>query len=208
MELIRRYQSSVHRGGGSTVRSHRWIRRCVQYLTAAILIAALSSTSVAQRKKPGNMTLQDMVDTASKYMDEMKAVRELAFTELKKARASQQIAKLNQINETLSLIKGLLFLNEKHFIALQEAAARDERDEAEHHFVKIGVAHEKMVGELAGRIQTAGGLDEAGGTVDGRPQIDTQADADIPAEDPLGQSALLDLVNIDAARPPSASPFF
>jgi len=141
-------------------------------------------------------------------MAEMKDVRELAFKELKKARASQQIAKLNQINETLSLIKGLLFLNEKHFLALQEAAARDERDEAEHHFVKIGVAHEKMVGELAGRIQTAGGLDEAGGTVDGRPQIDTNADPDIPAEDPVGQSALLDLVNIDAARPPSASPFF
>ena len=192
----------------SGVLTRRWPRWCVQCIATAILIASISSTSVAQKKTPGNMTLQDMVDTAQKYMNEMKDVRELAFTELKKARASQQIAKLNQINETLSLIKGLLFLNEKHFLALQEAAARDERDEAEHHFVKIGVAHEKMVGELAGRIQTAGGLDEAGGTVDGRPQIDTQADADIPVENPIGQAELLDLVNIDAARPPSASPFF
>ena len=192
----------------SGVLTRRWPRWCVQCIATAILIASISSTSVAQKKTPGNMTLQDMVDTAQKYMNEMKDVRELAFTELKKARASQQIAKLNQINETLSLIKGLLFLNEKHFLALQEVAARDERDEAEHHFVKIGVAHEKMVGELAGRIQTAGGLDEAGGTVDGRPQIDTQADADIPVENPIGQAELLDLVNIDAARPPSASPFF
>lgn len=194
-----------------TVRGRRntlaW-RLAVYIVGASILLTSLVGTSVAQKKNPNDMSLQDMLDTAQRYMTEMKAVRELAFTELKKARAGQQIAKLNQINETLSLVKGLLFLNEKHFTSLQEAVARDERDNAEHHFVKIGVAHEKMVGELAARIQTAGGLENEGGSVDGRPQIDTRTDADLPAEDPVSQSNLLDLVSIDAARPPSASPFF
>lgn len=177
-------------------------------LTSLLCAVALAGTSFAQQKAPSDMTLQAMIDTAQRYMTEMKNVRELAFAELKKARAAQQIAKLNQINEVLSLIKGLLFLNEKHFTSLQEAVARDERDSAEHHFVKIGVAHEKMVGELAARIQTAGGIDDEGGSVDGRPQIDTRTDPDLPSEDPVRQSDLIDLVNIDAARPPSASPFF
>ena len=118
-----------------TVRGRRhtlaW-RLAVYIVGASILLTSLVSTSVAQKKNPNDMSLQDMLDTAQRYMTEMKAVRELAFTELKKARAGQQIAKLNQINETLSLVKGLLFLNEKHFTSLQEAVARDERDNAEH----------------------------------------------------------------------------
>jgi hypothetical protein len=163
-----------------------------------------ASSAMAQRTQPAiKLSPQQQLKKATKNMQAMKKVLTGAFETLKEARSEQDMQKLNCINEALSAIKGLMRLSEQNFVMLQEAVARSDARTAEHEFVKISIAHNK-IGDLDGQVRSCGGP-SSGGTVDGRPIIEILKDRDLPEEDPAEG---LKIIQVDVDRPPSASPFF
>lgn len=167
--------------------------------TMALLVGSLTS---AQQQPPRDMSNEERLESATKYMEEMKASLSGCFGMLSEARESQNIQELNQVNEALSAIKGLMRLTEQNFIMLQEAVAKGNDKGAEHEFVKISIAYHKIM-ELGARCRAARG--PSSGPVDGRPTIDKVVDDDIPIENPTDYMTLIDVAS---DKPPSASPFY
>ena len=110
---------------------------------------------------------------------------------------------LNGINEALSAIKGLLRLAEQNLVLLKEHVANAQLQKAEHEFVKISIAYNKIK-ELDARVRSLA-RPSTGGSVDGRPVIELIKDSDLPKEDIV---QVLTDIWVDLGRPPSASPFF
>ncbi|HIA03315.1 MAG TPA: hypothetical protein EYN06_07495 [Myxococcales bacterium] len=170
----------------------------------AIIFMFGASNTMAQRTQPAiKLSSKQQLKKATEDMNGMKAVLNNAFNMLKDARKKQDIQELNCINEALSAIKGLMRLSEQNFVMLQEAVARNDRRTAEHEFVKISIAHNK-INDLDGRVRSCGGP-SSGGTIDGRPRIELLKDSDLPEEDPAEG---LQIIHVNVERPPSASPFF
>lgn len=186
------------------VNPQRTIRRVAVWILAASLVATVAT---AQQTPPDlkSLSLRQMVSQGEDDLNAMKAVLKEGFAELKAARENESVQKINQVNEALSTIKGLLRLSEQNFILLQEAAAKGQRDKAERELVKIVVAKDKVM-ELRGLIRAAGGPEQQG-SFDGQPIIDVIRDADVPVLDPIEDVSALDVIDIDAAKPPQASPF-
>jgi hypothetical protein len=181
------------------------IRIAVALVAAFALVASVAS---AQQAPPElkTLSLKKMVSEGERHLEGMKNVLKEGFAELRSARETQAVQKINQVNEALSTIKGLLRLSEQNFILLQEAAAKNRRDNAERELVKIIVAYDKVM-ELRGLIRAAGGPEQEG-SFDGQPQVDIIRDSDVPVLDPIEDISALDVIDIDAAKPPPASPFF
>lgn len=160
----------------------------------------------AQQTPPGTdgLSSQQMLKQADKQMGEMKATLKMGFEQLAEARESQDIDKLNTVNEALSAIKGLLRLAEQNFVGLQEAVAKGDKKDAEHEFVKITIAYDKIM-ELGARIRAASGKMNTG-AVPGQATVDTVKDDDLPTEDPL--EAIDEVLPVDVDRPESSTPFF
>lgn len=186
-------------------RSGRSTARLVSMAGVAIAVLFAYSLSTAQQKPPSKskLTPNEQLKKGSKQMEEMKATLARGFEQLRDARQEQNIQKLNCVNEALSAIKGLMRLSEQNYVMLQEAAAKKDARTAEHEFVKLSIAHNKIK-ELDGRVQSCGGPANSG-RIDGRPDIDRIKDADLPTEDPVES---LNDFRADLDRPPSASPFF
>jgi len=175
----------------------------MMWIVAVVLMFA--GSSLAQNKTPpaaGKMSPKQQLTDAKRMMTEMKQTLSDGFTMLQEARESQDVSRLNSLNEALSAIKGLLRLSEQNFILLQEAVAKGDKTKAEHEYVKISIAYNK-IRELDARLRSHMGTAE-GGEVDGKPIIDTIKDKDLPIENP---SDSLDDIDVDVGRPPSASPF-
>ena len=191
----------------SKLKSGDPVRRRVRVLIGAVVGALLLTASVtwAQKREPPTITLStaQQVEKGTKYMAEMKETLARAFDQLKQARSGQDIGRLNCVNEALSAIKGLMRLSEQNYMMLQEASAKKDAKTAEHEFVKLTIAYNKIK-ELDGRVQSCG-RPSASGEIDGRPTIDRIKDADLPEEDPLDS---LQNYRADLDRPPSASPLF
>ena len=173
----------------------------------ALTLSLAAGIATAAQTPPDlkSLSLKQMVNQGEGNLDDMKRVLKEGFQELKAARQSQSIQKLNQVNEALSTIKGLVKLSEGYFILLQEAAAKGTRDEAERELVKIMIARDKVM-DLRGRIRAAGGPEQEG-SFDGEAHVDVIKDANVPIIDPIEDVSALDVLNIDAAKPPQASPF-
>lgn len=171
----------------------------------AMLVALLvTGPALSQRtESPMKLSPKQQLTKARKMLGEMRNVLDSAMDILKEAREQQDIQKLRGINEALSAIKGLLRLSEQNFYTLQRAVAESNTNIAEREFVKISIAYTKIK-ELDGRVRSLV-RPSAGGSVDGRPVIETILDPDLPTEDPV--EGLKD-IQVDVDRPPSASPFF
>jgi hypothetical protein len=164
-----------------------------------------ASSAMAQRTQPTiKLSPQQQLKKATKDMQAMKRVLTGAFNMLKEARSEQDMQKLNCINEALSAIKGLMRLSEQNFVMLQEAVARSDARTAEHEFVKISIAENK-IGDLDGQVRSCGGPSSGGTVMSKDTRVDVRKDPDLPEEDPAEG---LKIIQVDVDRPPSASPFF
>ncbi len=181
----------------------RWALRAGAGLAFAVVTGVGLALAAPPPVEPPKMSTNEQAKKAESQLGGMKAMLQASFDALQRARAEQDINKLNCVNESLSAIKGLMRLSEQNYVALQEAIAKKDDKGVEHEYVKISIAYNKIA-ELEGRVKSCGGPATTG-DVDGKPTIDRIVDADIPTEDP-GENVIE--VPIDNVRPPSASPFF
>ncbi len=189
------------------------LRALAVLLSASLL--AWGGVSFAQKAPPrsppsegSKMSPKEKLKDANAKMAEMKGVLQSGFEKLREARQSQDVQMLNRVNEALSAIKGLVRLAEASHVALQEAVAKNDAKTTEHEYVKISIAHTKVM-ELQGRLRSSLGAGGEGASIDGKPVITPVKDSDLPTGTP--EETLidaLDLPDIITDRPPATSPVF
>ena len=140
---------------------------------------------------------------AKAFIDKMSVMVSDGFAELEEARKSQNINRVNCVNDALTTMNGLKRLADSNFTALQECASRKDSDGADHEYIKVSIAFNKSE-ELSGQLKGCGGP-SVDGTIDGRPYIEKDFATDLPQINPV--AGLNDLTT-PLEVPPSASPFF
>lgn len=169
---------------------------------AACLIVA---GRVAAEDAPAQDTtsIDSKMQQAKAFIDKMSSMVSDGFTELEDARKSQNINRVNCVNDALTTMNGLKRLADSNFTALQECASRRDADCAEHEYVKVSIAFNKTE-ELQGQLKGCGGP-AVDGTIDGRPYIEKDFANDLPQINPT--AGLTDLAP-PLEVPPSMSPFY
>jgi hypothetical protein len=153
----------------------------------------------AQKRLP----MSKKLTRSDQYVSEMREVLKKGIKIKAEAGDEQNVKKLNCVNDVLFPIKGLVRVAESNLVLMHEAVAKKNQRDAQHEFVKITIAHSKVM-ELDGRIRSCGSPTSTG-QFDGRPIITRIKDPDLPTEDPL--AGLYETI-VNIGRPPSASPFF
>jgi hypothetical protein len=147
--------------------------------------------------------LDDMLAEGERSVQYMNQTARDVLDTLAVARKANDFARMNCIGTALTSIKGLLRISDQNSLSLRERVIGRDRAGAEHEFVKIRIARQKVT-ELLGRARSCGG--PSGDTVfEGGAIVEKQFDDDLPQEDvrmALYQPVFSDL------PPPSASPFY
>ena len=114
----------------------------------AILVVApevyAQSAVTMSAGRASEMSTNAQMDSSRQLLGQMKKSLRRAFQLLEKARGEKDIVKLNCINEKLASIKGLLKISEQADVALQESAARRDKETADHEYTKVSIAHQKV----------------------------------------------------------------
>lgn len=171
--------------------------------TCCLLAGAAVVAQGAGEKKPSVDNIAGQTQQAKANVERMHKMVSEGFKELEEARKAQNISRVNCVNDALTAMKGLLRLAESNFLALQEAASRNDAGGVEHEYVKVSIAFNKTE-ELYGQLQGCGGP-STDGAIDGKPYIEKVVDPDTPEIDP---TVGLDEIPQNQDLPPSASPFF
>lgn len=170
-----------------------------------LIVAAGVAAEETGAQPPATGDLAGMgrqVEQGKAYIDRMHKMVASGFSELEEARKSQNITRVNCVNEALTTIKGLMRLAESNFLAMEECVSRKDDKCTEHEYVKISIAFNKAE-ELDGQLKGCGGP-SVDGAIDGRPYIEKNIDPDLPEIDPT--EGLTDLApKLEVV--PSASPF-
>ncbi len=169
-------------------------------LCLVVAAAVGAEEAPAPAAEPG--TIDRQLEQGKAYIDRLHRMVSDGFSELEEARKSQNITRVNCVNEALTTMKGLMRLAESNYLAMQECSSRKDAACAEHEYVKISIAFNKSE-ELDGQLKGCGGP-SVDGAIDGRPYIEKTIDPDLPDIDPtLGLTDIPPLLE----NPPSASPF-
>jgi hypothetical protein len=169
---------------------------------------ALASFALAQTAPPQTASTVD----ASKVPDSeklklsadglsvMRAALKDVLQKLEEARNTKDVVKLTCVNVKLTQIKGLLRISEQSDVALQEAVARRESQNAEHEFTKVTIARTKVDQLRAEAEQCMGQL---AFKADENATIEVETPDYLPKTDP---SLVLPTAQTIDVRPPPASP--
>ncbi len=185
--------------------------------SGALLVLLLSATqAMGQEKKVDdynaeaylspiraevkNMTAKEMITKADVLIAEMRAMKDSAEARLRRARQDKDIERMDNINEALIALKGVLNLAEGYYYDLKSKA--NDVKAARTEFIKLKIAYSKMQ-ELDAQIRAAGGPADQG-VVEGRPVISWTKDADLPDMDPVEE---LEFWEVYLERPEIASPY-
>jgi hypothetical protein len=175
-------------------------------LSVAVAAMAEERKPTVTQLKPEElkaMSLEQMLDTGERAVAAMNEMVKQVLDGLEDAQGAKDFQRINCIGETLTTIKGLMRLSEQNALTLRERVIARDRPGAEHEFVKLTIARNKLI-ELHAQAKGCGG--PAGETVfEGAPIVDRMFDADLPTEDPR---AGLDLPAVQLDPPPSASPYY
>ena len=149
------------------------------------------------------MSLEAMLGEGEKSVQDMNGTVRDVLDSLASARKANDFARMNCIGTALSSIKGLLRISDQNAMSLRERVIARDRPGAEHEYVKMRIALQK-VGELLAQARSCGG--PSGDTVfEGEAVVEKDFAEDLPIEDV--RTALSEPVfSMDA--PPSASPFY
>ncbi len=149
------------------------------------------------------MTLEEMLTEGEKSVQDMNLTVREVLDSLASARKANDFARMNCIGTSLSSIKGLLRISDQNALSLRERVIARDRPGAEHEFVKMRIARQK-VGELMSQARSCGG--PSGDTVfEGEAVVEKDFAEDLPIEDV--RTALNEPV-FSTEAPPSASPFY
>mgnify|MGYP000917373816 CR=1 FL=1 len=187
----------------------RWVSVVLIAMFAAPVYAAVPKAAPGtenQSLKPQDlqaMSLEEMLSKGEKAVAEMNAVIREVLDALTAAKKTSDFAKMNCIGTALSSIKGLLRITDQNTLALREFVMGRDRAGAEHEYVKIHIAREK-VRDLAAQARSCGG--PSGDTVfGGQAVVEQDFSEDLPRED-VRVALTQPVFSLDP--PPSASPFY
>ncbi len=152
------------------------------------------------RAEVKDMSCVEMVTKADGLIAEMRAMKDSAEARLRRARQDKDIERMDNINEALIALKGVLNLAEGYYYDLK--AKTCEPKVARTEFIKLRIAYNKMQ-ELDAQIRAAGGPADQG-VVEGRPVIQWTKDKDLPDMDPVEE---LEFWEVYLERPEIASPY-
>lgn len=151
-------------------------------------------------RKGSQLTAQEQIAQADKYMASMKDVEAKIEAIVQKARSEKDIIKLNCANDKLTQVKGLRNLADQAYRSLKRPGIGE--DQRNHEFAKLTIAYQKIT-VLHQEAEACIGEEIS---FVGTTQVDVDVDKDIPAEDPTEVPPPLGIVDI-IVRPPLASPF-
>ena len=177
-------------------------------LTALVLVlagATWAQPTPAQPPKDGKPVERQEISDAEKVrrsgeaVSRMKDVLKDSLKKLQDARASNDVVKLNCVNEKLTQIKGLLRISEQADVALQESVARREGAAAEHEFTKVTIAAQKV--DLL-RTEAESCIGQLAFRTDDQQQVELTEPTYVPETDPALPVAVEPVVS----RAPASSP--
>ncbi len=148
------------------------------------------------------MSVEAMLMEGRKIQAAMRAAREQAEDALRKARAANNVASMDCVNEALIAMKGIQRLGDDYVFAMEANAKQGNSKAVREGLGKIRIAGRKSE-ELSARAQGCGGPAGAG-IVEGRPAVERVEDPDLPEGDPVDA---LDSEAIFVERPMTVSPY-
>lgn len=148
---------------------------------------------------PSGVSDPDKLLQSSEALSRIRQVLRESLAKLEEARNTRDVVKLNCVSEKLTQIKGLLRIAEQADVALQEAVARQETAAADHEFMKVTIARQK-VDQL--RTETEECIGQIAFKTDEKQQVDVQEPSYLPDYDPSNPPA----PPLVITRPPPASP--
>jgi hypothetical protein len=149
------------------------------------------------------MSMEEMTRKGDRLVEEMDRAVKDVLGRLTQAVQENDFARINCVNQALTMMKGLLRLSGQNAISLREAVASRDRAGAEHEYVKLHIAGNRILA-LRDQARACGG--PGGETLFlGKPVVERQFAEDIPQAD---VSEGLQEAAIDLTVPPSASPYY
>lgn len=174
-------------------------------LTGALALAQSAPPPLASAalpapalEKPSNVPDAEKLQRSNQAVTGMREVLRDVLTKLEEARRTQDVVKLNCVNEKLTQLKGLLRISEQSDVALQESVARHEVTASEHEYTKVMIAQQK-VAQL--RTEAEQCIGQLAFRTDGTLAVEVEEPKDLPGGDP-SRDPPPDVVII---RPPAAS---
>ena len=132
-------------------------------LIISVLCVGASAWVFAQAPGDGGredmdaMTIPQMMEGASRHVEEMERSLTASFKLLEESISSGDVATVTLRNEAITAMKGLVKLSEENYLTLQQKSAEGDRDAVEHEYVKITIAAAK-VAELYAQVRSASGV--------------------------------------------------
>ncbi|HEX4620056.1 MAG TPA: hypothetical protein VH208_00690, partial [Myxococcaceae bacterium] len=136
---------------------------------------------------------------SSHPLQRMREVLKDVLGKLEEARNTKDVVKLNCVNEKLTQIKGLLRISEQADVSLQEAVAKKEASSAEHEYIKVTIARQK-VDQLRAEAEEC--IGQLAFRTDENLTVEVETPQDLPQTDVTHPQALPPVT----VRPPPASP--
>ena len=149
------------------------------------------------------MSLEAMAQQGETAVQEMNELVRQVLGSLSDAQKQKDFQRMNCLGDVLTTIKGLLRLSEQNSLTLRERAIQRDRPGAEHEYVKLTIARNKVI-DLHAQSKGCGGP-EGETMFEGTPRVEKMFDKDLPLEE--GRSGL-DRPAIVIEPPPSASPYY
>lgn len=180
---------------------------------ALFLIALVIGSSVlaqpSQDRSPlrpeeiKSLSLDTMLVKGEGFVKEMQEYVKDILAMSAKARDQKDFERMNCINAIMNTIKGLLRVSEQNALSLRERVIAKDRSGAEHEFIKIAIARNRIM-ELHAEAKGCGG---PGSELifEGTPIVEKQFDPDLPTDN---ARTGLDRPIIVIEPPPSASPYY
>jgi len=146
-------------------------------LGACVLGLALLLPGLAAAEGSDAAGIRQKLADAKAAIDDMNSKLSDAFAAYKEISSAKEVSveALNCINEKLGAMKGLARLSEQALVLMQEHAAKNELDAAEHQHVKITIAKEKMEGLHSEALSCASG----GARHTGETENEVETDEDV-----------------------------
>lgn len=159
-----------------------------------VAVAASAVAATARKAPRERMTVSAMLEEARARMEATDRALGDSFGALEAARKAGDIQRLDCVNEALTAIKGLVRLAQQNFTALQELAAQGDAERAEHEFVKLSLAADK-VASLSVELRACGAPSVSTET-DGEAERTLLSDKDLPLTeaDPLSWFSETDVI--------------
>lgn len=149
------------------------------------------------------LSMDDMLKNGAAFVKDMDSTVGSVLDTMALAVKSNDFARINCISETLTVIKGLMRLSGQNELALREQVIGRNRPGAEHEYVKLHIASQRVM-QLQAQAASCGG--PGGDTVfAGRPIVERDFATDLPLDE---TRQVLTEWFASIEPPPSASPFY